>query len=690
MSAAPRKFSGEKWPRNRSVGDAFEGKADAGPIADSGLTAPPLTLLGNPRSDDSEPVTPLTLEGDAEFDAENNVFRILADARRSLGLGQFAATTSDELRGVLDDETGTGSAVFADTPTLTTPAIIGRITRNGHWVTPYINVQADHGASGIGGEDQTTAIANAIKEANETGRELIFPPGYYDFTYLPEITTNGVGIRGHGQNATYLRHTGAAGDTLRFENQFPSVSDLTLWPLAWKSGYEIRFDGCYRGKIENVLLQYHNNGILITDCATPKIEGVTELYANGVAHNYIQGTASVGTYGIFIDRMITNNPFPLAYGNYSAWGLGKSFTAGEVTHENGWCWQCVTSGTTAGSGTISPPTSNSYDWTLAAGNQTHGSAVFRAVQRVNLFGVLMDSYAYSLSLAKVGLINGAYGLGILDSANTGSSYPMWIDADSLQTDHAFFAGVAAFGGLDLNLGAKCWIGSTLNGNGVQLESAFKGCFKMIGARVAFNAHNGLAVLGSGRKDVLVAYNQFTGNGVSNPGTFHGAYFAPGSTHFDVSHNIFGSENGLGVNYTASGVFVDAGASDHYTIAHNMGVDITGETVSDGGAGISKSIFHNLPIAAEFVGSFGTTVTVAASTTDLVVGNASGVVVTLPPANVVPGKRLTIRNISTGAVTSASANIIPKAGGAAGTALFTGVPGESALLLPDGTNWQVQL
>ena len=38
-------------------------------------------------------------------------------------LSYFAATTSDELRGVISDETGTGSLVFATSPTLVTPAL---------------------------------------------------------------------------------------------------------------------------------------------------------------------------------------------------------------------------------------------------------------------------------------------------------------------------------------------------------------------------------------------------------------------------------------------------------------------------------------------------------------------------------------------------------------------------------------
>ena len=45
------------------------------------------------------------------------------DALVANPLSQFAATTSAELAGVISDETGTGALVFANTPTLATPAI---------------------------------------------------------------------------------------------------------------------------------------------------------------------------------------------------------------------------------------------------------------------------------------------------------------------------------------------------------------------------------------------------------------------------------------------------------------------------------------------------------------------------------------------------------------------------------------
>jgi len=43
------------------------------------------------------------------------------DALTTNPLSQFAATTSAQLRGVMNDETGSGSLVFSDSPTFTTP-----------------------------------------------------------------------------------------------------------------------------------------------------------------------------------------------------------------------------------------------------------------------------------------------------------------------------------------------------------------------------------------------------------------------------------------------------------------------------------------------------------------------------------------------------------------------------------------
>jgi hypothetical protein len=52
-----------------------------------------------------------------------NAATVTNGAYTTNNLGVFAATTSDQLAGVISDETGTGALVFANTPTLTTPVI---------------------------------------------------------------------------------------------------------------------------------------------------------------------------------------------------------------------------------------------------------------------------------------------------------------------------------------------------------------------------------------------------------------------------------------------------------------------------------------------------------------------------------------------------------------------------------------
>lgn len=52
----------------------------------------------------------------------------VGNALTSGTLGQFAATTSAQLAGVLTDETGSGAAVFGTSPTITTPIVSGTLT----------------------------------------------------------------------------------------------------------------------------------------------------------------------------------------------------------------------------------------------------------------------------------------------------------------------------------------------------------------------------------------------------------------------------------------------------------------------------------------------------------------------------------------------------------------------------------
>ena len=84
-----------------------------------------------------------------------------------------------------------------------------------------------------------------------------------------------------------------------------------------------------------------------------------------------------------------------------------------------------------------------------------------------------------------------------------------------------------------------------------------------------------------------------------------------------------------------------------------------------------------------------TFTVPQTATYVVFNSASAISVTLPAAASYPGRSLSIKTISTGAVTSASANVIPLATNTAAAILFSAnTAGKWTTLVSNGTNWVI--
>jgi len=67
---------------------------------------------------------------------------------------------------------------------------------------------------------------------------------------------------------------------------------------------------------------------------------------------------------------------------------------------------------------------------------------------------------------------------------------------------------------------------------------------------------------------------------------------------------------------------------------------------------------------------------------------SACVLTFPAASLWPGRAVTTQNYQAFTVTSASANIVPRGGGAATTAILAGVVGNWVTVVSDGTNWAI--
>ena len=78
----------------------------------------------------------------------------------------------------------------------------------------------------------------------------------------------------------------------------------------------------------------------------------------------------------------------------------------------------------------------------------------------------------------------------------------------------------------------------------------------------------------------------------------------------------------------------------------------------------------------------------ATTDSWIINNKTGsaLTLTLPTASSYSGRVLNIQNYQTQTVISASSNVVPQAGGSAGTAILLASSGDCATIVSDGTNW----
>lgn len=83
-------------------------------------------------------------------------------------------------------------------------------------------------------------------------------------------------------------------------------------------------------------------------------------------------------------------------------------------------------------------------------------------------------------------------------------------------------------------------------------------------------------------------------------------------------------------------------------------------------------------------------TVLERDSSLIANRAGTITLTFPAASIFPGRALLVRTIQNQAVVSASADVVPLAGGAAGTAILAATAGRWALLLSDGAVWQIMM
>ena len=141
--------------------------------------------------------------------------------------------------------------------------------------------------------------------------------------------------------------------------------------------------------------------------------------------------------------------------------------------------------------------------------------------------------------------------------------------------------------------------------------------------------------------------------------------------------VINGGTGLGIIPTNGQLLIGNGTG--YTL--NTLTAGTGIVITNGSGTISIANTSTSPVTktADFT---------VAATDSWIINNKAGstCVVTLPTPTSYSGRELNFQNYQAQALVSASSNVVPRGGGAAGTSILLNVAGNWATLVSDGTNW----
>lgn len=208
-----------------------------------------------------------------------------------------------------------------------------------------------------------------------------------------------------------------------------------------------------------------------------------------------------------------------------------------------------------------------------------------------------------------------------------------------------------------------------------------------------NSRRGIWLSGGDR--IMANNNLALANGTAGVNTDAGILSE--NTSAFALHSLVGNtctQDGGGVqDYGIRASITDNGANSGFTnIAANTSRYNSVSNITVEGKANNFIVNANLPIGAigqqSIVTASSATYAASVSEKSIVASFAGTVTLTLPAAIENNGRQLTIKTTTANTVVSATSNVIPLAGGAAGTAILAATIGKFAVLESNGTSWVI--
>jgi hypothetical protein len=531
------------------------------PVGETGATLPPAAFRAGKYQ---------------AFDAEGNPVAVSGTGDSGDFLEDLALSTGASLIGFLQ------SGANAD------PESVETALRREVWADQY-KLAPD--------ADDTSCITRAVTALLAAGGGGVVRLSRRAYTINSTITftaLNNVRIIGAGKSnaGTMIRETFTSGDGIVFSAcQSCELADVYFWPTVRKtSGFSAKLTGGSFDCRVDIRTDFGWNGLLI-DGATETVFSVVSRYLLGTVGVEFTGSNSSRSFRAICARQISDNPYPASVAadpsNAKTFSGGMSLAVGDHFTANGAIWQCVQAGTAGVSAPSGYPAGTTPESVFNT-DVDNGTAKLRYVANLGLTHLLHNNYAYSLVIVTAALLNGARGFAMEDSANTGSSFPIWTFVLNLECDHSYVEGVDLSRGEGFFSAGILWSGSCLSGNGILIGPNYRGNVTMgNGTRCFGNAQHGI-LRQPGPVDIRFDGCESTDNSIASSATYHGLQIAAGSEDTHVDGGRYGDSPSVSGNQQGYGISIGDGCDQTHIGAAYVRGNVTG-TINIGAGQTNMSI-----------------------------------------------------------------------------------------------------
>lgn len=454
-----------------------------------------------------------------------------------------------------------------------------------------------------GSVDRSAAFQNLI---NNCQGKIVLPPGRIRLTGTTLLAFLRHGLTIEGQGAEHDGTSASEGTNIRIDKaaanflEVKSCLDFVLRDVKVScaqvptSGKAILLSrdagqgfGTTRAFLERVNFEQVFDAIEVNAASDTNIDRVSIRNIYGSRGLLYTGSSSTLRSDVLnVARLVCDTPagVTLNYSNRGAWQATTAYSQGDIVTASGFYYICQVSGTSSGS----TPTSKG---TIGSRDITDGTVTWRYICTTSHAWVAQDNYAYTLNLEHARLITGGYGMRMVDTAASGSSYPTWLRGRDVDCDHCLNSG------LNLNRGEEMffddlWISSTQIGNGIYAESTFRGGIRIQNSESHFGAQHGM-LLENGPVGNQVIHTHFGHNGRSNPNTYNGISLAASATRFSVIGCRLDARPTTNSNDQAYGILVNSGTNDRYQLIGNTGEGNQTALISDTTANATRVVTGNV-------------------------------------------------------------------------------------------------